>query len=294
MKYSLRKLMSQFLRRTGYLFNPRILEVEELIVGKNVIIEPGVDIRCRRLIIGDGVVIRSGTKIEMVDLVIGDYTKINNNCLLTGTDWCRIGHNCWFGHYSLVDSIGTTWIGNGVGVGAHSQLWTHIYFGDILEGCRFASHKPLVIRDDVWFVGHCVVSPIVAKKRSMAMVGSVITKDMDNENHIYAGVPGIDITDRIGTQFQEVPIEEKKAKLEQYLSDFLLRYKPKRNRIKIVEQIQPELSNFSQFDVSNRRYLKNNFTEEVRFMQYLLPTKAKFIPTKETDWIDKYLNDVIS
>lgn len=277
--------MQQSMRR---LLEPPILDVQELIVGKNVIIEPGVEIHCRYLVLGDGVVIKSGTRIEMTELVIGDYTKINNYCLLTGTDWCRIGHNCWFGHFSVIDSIGTTRIGDGVGVGAHSQLWTHICFGDILEGCRFASHKPLIIEDDVWCVGHCIVSPITAKRRSMAMVGSVVTKDME-ENHVYAGVPAKDVTDRFGPQFRVASLEEKRAQMERYLEEFIALYKPEKNRIRIVDRINPAQKELSQFSVSERMYIKNLYKEEVQFMHFLHPTKAKFNPIPETDWVRHYL-----
>lgn len=276
-----------FAKLVKHIVNPPIIDVKELKIGKNVIIKPGVEIKCDRLVLGDGVTIMSGTKISMVDLVIGDYTKINENCLLTGTDWCHIGHNCWFGHYTIIDSIGTTRIGNGVGVGAHSQLWTHAYFGDILEGCRFASHSPLQIEDDVWFTGHCIVSPIHARRRSMAMVGSVITKDMD-ENHVYAGVPAKDMTDRFGAQFEEVSQDEKMAKMQCYLKEFLDRYRPKENRIKIVEQLDLEQRDVTQFGLTERMYVKNLYPEEVQFMRFLLPTKAKFLPHPKTDWVASY------
>ena len=283
------KVKNRLLRGAKHLLNPPILNVEELVIGKNVVVETGVEIHCRRLVLGDGVTIKSGTRIEMTDLVIGDYTKINNHCLLTGTDWCRIGHNCWFGHFTIIDSIGTTRIGNGVGVGAHSQLWTHIHFGDILEGCRFASHQPLVIEDDVWFVGHCIVSPIRARKRSMAMVGSVVTKDME-ENHVYAGVPAKDVTDRFGPQFQEVSIDDKRARMQRYLEEFVSCYQPRQNRIRIVEEIDPTQREFSQFSLSERMYVKNLYEEEVQFMRFLHPTKAKFLPIPQTDWVNRYLS----
>lgn len=281
----LRAFISQTIRDVA---NAPIINVRELKLGKNVTIEPGVVIKCDRLVVGDGVIIKSGTRIEMTDLVIGDYTAINNHCYLTGTNWCRIGHNCWFGHYSIIDSIGTTRIGNGVGVGAHSQLWTHVYFGDILEGCQFASKKPLVIEDDVWFVGHCIISPIIAQPRSMAMVGAVITKDME-KNHVYAGVPAKDITVKMGTQFREISLDEKWSRMGDYLSDFLNIYKPKENRIRIVEQLDMNQRLITQFSLTERMYIKNLYPEEVQFMRFLLPQKAKFTPTPETDWVNHYL-----
>ncbi|NIM96335.1 MAG: hypothetical protein GTO18_21770 [Anaerolineales bacterium] len=278
--------LSRILRRV---FNPPLINVQEIVLGQNVVIEPGVEINCSRLVLGDGVIIKSGTIIEHVDLVIGDYTTINNNCLITGTNYCRIGHNCWIGHHTIVDSIGSTRIGNGVGVGAHSQLWTHSYFGDVLDGCRFASHQPLVIEDEVWFVGHCIVSPVHAKRRSMALVGSVVTKDME-ENHVYGGVPAEDMTNRFGPQFMEVSIDEKRTKMLEYLEEFITRHNPKDNRIRIVDKLDHDEQELSQFSLSERTYIKNNYPEEQKFMRFLLPTKAKFIPHKEGDWIAPYLS----
>lgn len=274
-----------------HLLNRPILNVDELIVGNNVIIEPNVIINCKRLVLGDGVIIKSGTRIDMVDLVIGDYSKINDNCLLTGTDWCRIGHNCWIGHNSIIDSIGTTNIGDNVGIGAHSQLWSHIYFGDLLEGCRFGSQKPLVIEDDVWFVGHCIVSPIVAKNKSMALVGSVVTKDME-ENHVYAGVPARDVTDHVGVQYENTELNIKREMMEKYLQEFISKFKPKQNRIRIVDKINLNQKKISQFSLTERLYVKNMHPEEVSFIRFLHPTKAKFLPICERDWVQDYLIDV--
>lgn len=287
----LKKRRSILQRALKRIISPAILNVDELMIGKNVVIEPGVEIRCKRLVIGDGVVIRSGTRIEMNDLVIGDYTKINNDCFLTGTDWCRIGHNCWFGHYTVLDSIGTTRIGNGVGVGAHSQLWSHILFGDTLEGCRFATYKPLVIEDDVWFVGHCIVSPIHARRRSMAMVGSVVTKDMQ-ENHVYGGVPARDLTANLGYQFDVRDLADKQAMLQYYLDEFLIENNISESRIRIVDHLDTNQQHLSQFSLTERKYIKNHYPEEIKFMRYLLPTKAKFIPTSDTDWVGSYLSSI--
>ena len=263
-----------------------VIRVDELRVGSNVVIEPGVRIVARRLVLGDGVAIRAGTRIEMADLVIGDYTTLNSGCVLTGTGWCRIGHNCWFGHYSVIDSIGTTRIGDNVGVGAHSQLWTHAYFGDVLAGCRFASQRPLVIEDDVWLVGHCIVAPIHAGARSMAMVGSVVTKDMETD-HTYAGVPAKDVTDRLGPQFGSVAADQQRARMEAYLAEFLATARPSKNRIRIVDRLSSG-SDLSEFSVTERRYRKHLYPEEVSFMRFLLPTRAKFLPSGN-DWVAELL-----
>jgi acetyltransferase-like isoleucine patch superfamily enzyme len=264
-----------------------ILNVGELILGKDVIIEPGVEIHCRRLVLGDGVIIREGTRIEMRDLVVGDYTRIYNHALFTGDAPCRIGHNCWIGHFTIINATDEFRMGNGVGVGAHSQLWTHNYFGDVLDGCRFASQKPMLIEDDVWFTGHSIVTPITARRRSMALVGSVVTKDME-ENHVYAGAPAKDVTEKLGTQFQSRSLEEKQVIMQGYLDEFLLNRKLAQNRIRIVDKIDLAQKELSQFSLTERVYLKHLYEEEMLFMKFLTPTKAKFNPHPTTDWMTPF------
>ncbi len=167
-------------------------------------------------------------------------------------------------------------IGNNCGIGAHSQLWSHIKYGDTLEGCRFLMEKPMNIGNDVWFVGHCIVSPINAADKSMAMVGSVVTKDMVY-NEIYAGSPAQSISNKVGNQFLDVSIEEKFIKMNQYLNEF----NPNSKSIKIVKDFSEVNTNdeeVSYFNVDSRTYTKRSTQEEIDFMKFLLPAKAKFTP----------------
>jgi hypothetical protein len=123
----------------------------------------------------------------------------------------------------------------------------------------------------------------------MAMVGSVVTKDME-ENHVYGGVPAKDLTERLGPQFAEVSLDEKRARMQGYLDEFLDRNRPKENRIRIVDELDFDQSSLTQFSLTSRVYIKNLYPEEVRFMRFLLPTKAKFLPHPERDWIASYLS----
>jgi hypothetical protein len=188
----------------------------------------------------------------------------------------KIGSCCWFGHDCIFNTHGGLFIGNGVGVGAGSQLWTHIRFGDVLQGCKWESEQPMIIEDDVWFVGHCLVSPIHAKKKSMAMLGSVINKDME-ENHIYAGVPAKDLTDKLGHQYKEVSVDEKYEKMVKLLENFYGDNPELPRSISITKDSNLRDENKSIFDVSNRTYTKRLTTEEMEFMKFLLVT-IKFYP----------------
>lgn len=251
------------------------IQVEELILGKNTIISPSAIIRglngkAKRVEIGDNTYIGDNVQIIVDDFKIGDYSKIHHHTNFHGYKPLHIGHNAWIGQGTIIDSIGGVTIGNNCGIGAYSQLWSHIRYGDPLNGCNYESNNPLVIGNDVWFVGHCVVSPIVAKDQSMALVGSIITKDME-ENHIYGGSPAKDLTGKIKPQFTPLTIEEKRK----LMSQFKL---PK--NIKIIENWEEIGDNniFSYFNINDRKYTKRGTKEEIEFMKTLQSKLIKFVP----------------
>lgn len=258
---------------------PNII-AEEIVIGRNVVIDPtakitGVKGKARRIIIGDNTFIGADVQIICDDFSIGDYGKIHHHTNIHGYKPCSIGHNAWIGQYCIIDSIGGTTIGNNCGIGAHSQLWSHIKFGDTLEGCRFLSESPLVIGNDVWFVGHCIVSPIRAADKSMALAGSVITQDMEY-NTVYGGTPARSLSGRIGFQFDETSLDEKLNKMRRFLQD----WNGDSSSLAVIEddkdRVDPATTTY--FNVRNRTYNKRSTAEEISFMHFLLPEKAKFIP----------------
>lgn len=258
------------------------LQVDDLSVGIGSYISPkaiirGVNGNAKKVEIGDNCYIGDNVQIICDEFSLGDYCKIHHGTNIHGYKPCTIGHNAWIGQYTIIDSIGGTRIGNNCGIGAHSQLWSHIKYGDTLEGCRFLSEKELNVGNDVWFVGHCIVSPIHAQDKSMALVGSVITNDMEY-NCIYAGSPAKNISSKVGFQFNEITPSEKFNRLHNYLTE----WKGDSDGIKIV--MAKEEVNFQDdktyFVIRDRMYKKTQSTAEVSFMKYLLPDKGKFIPYK--------------
>lgn len=253
---------------------------EDIRIGKNTVIEPtaiirGINGNARKIVIGDNAYIGHHVQIICDEFYLGDYSKIQHSTNIHGYKPCYIGHNAWIGQYSIIDSIGGTTIGNNCGIGAHSQLWSHIKYGDTLEGCRFLEEKPLKVGNDVWFVGHCIVSPINADDRSMAMAGSVVTKDM-NYNEIYAGTPAKSISEKVGFQFNPVSTEEKFLKL-----NTLLRESKISDGTIVIVKSQNEIDfedSKTYFEVEGRTYKKTSSETEIAFMKFLLPAKAKFTP----------------
>jgi len=256
------------------------LLADNIHIGFGTVIEPtavirGINGKSKNISIGDHCYIGHNVQIICDDFELGDYSKIQNNSTIHGYKACHIGHNLWMGQFCIIDCIGGCEIGNNCGIGAHSQLWSHIKYGDTLEGCRFNSEKKMSIGNDVWFVGHCIVSPITAADKSMALVGSVVTKDMEF-NTIYSGVPAQAISDKIGTQFEEVDNDVKLSKLIEYAKEADVDL----NKIKIVKsknEMAPR-DEVTFFVIDDRKYTKKNSADEIKFMKFLLPEKAKFIP----------------
>jgi acetyltransferase-like isoleucine patch superfamily enzyme len=239
-------------------------------VGKNTYISPTATIKGERVEIGDGCYIGDGVQILVDDFVMGDYCKIHNKSTLHGYKPMRIGHNAWIGQGTIIDSIGGTSIGDNCGIGAYSQLWSHIRHGDPLEGCNYNSEKSLTIGSDVWFVGHCIVSPIVAEDRSMALVGSVVTKDMMSDR-VYAGTPAKDITsDKVLPQFTPLRIEDKREIISNLdVPDGI---------VFIEDDSEIVDDNNIYFNFLTRKYTKKSTDLEHEFMKYLQSKLIKFTP----------------
>lgn len=248
---------------------------EELILGKNVVISDtavikGISGKAKRIEIGDNTFIGDNVQIIVDEFSIGDYCKVHHHTNFHGYKPLSIGHNAWIGQGSIIDSIGGTTIGNNCGIGAYSQLWSHIRYGDPLIGCNYESSSPMVVGNDVWFVGHCIVSPIVAKDKSMALVGSVITKNME-ENHIYGGSPARDLTDKIKPQFTDISLEQKRKLIQDI---------PLPKSIQIIESWEEatDLNSISYFNIVDRTYNKLQTDNEILFMKNLMSKLIKFVP----------------
>ncbi len=146
-----------------------------------------------RVSFGDYCVIGPGVKFVCAggDVTIGDWTTLHDHCLVLSGKGVQIGQHCWFGQNSIIDGTGGITIGRGVRVGMYSQLWSHVAAGEQIEGCTLIGERPVVIEDDVWLVGSCIVaSGVTVGRRTVALIGSNITKSCGS-NTVLAGTPAV-------------------------------------------------------------------------------------------------------
>jgi acetyltransferase-like isoleucine patch superfamily enzyme len=261
---------------------------DDVSIGCGVVVEEGVEIHADRLVLGDFCFIGRESRIIVPEFRLGDYTKLHAFAFAHGKKPMHIGRNCWLGGNVVLDSNGGLVIDDGVGIGAHSQIWTHIQFGDIVEGCRDKWHgdKPMHIGKDAWLVGHCIVSPVSVGARSMAMAGSVVTKDME-PNHVFAGSPAKDLTDEVGPQFEERTIDEKAERLQKFIDEFETDNPEHKGCLKISKRpgdVEDE-ADVSIFNVYDRTYTKKYNEAEVAFLQKTVPL-VKFAPAGEGEFVD--------
>jgi len=251
------------------------IQAEKIILGENANISLNASIRgingkAKRVCIGDNTYIGDSVQIIVDEFSIGDYCKVHHHANFHGYKPLHIGHNVWIGQGVIIDSIGGTTIGDNCGIGAYSQLWSHIRFSDPLAGCNYKDSKPLTVGKDVWFVGHCIVSPIIAEDRSMALVGSVIINNM-KENHIYGGAPAKDLTEKILPPFTPLSIEQKRELMSQFQLPDDIKLVEDNSEIKHPEKI-------SYFNIIDRTYTKRRSKNEVEFMRTLQSKLIKFTP----------------
>lgn len=162
-----------------------------------------------KVVIGDYCRIGAGVKFIVgdADITIGDWTTLHDNTLVLGGQGVTVGQHCWFGQNCILDGTGALTVGRGVRVGMYSQLWSHVAAGEQLEGCTLIGERPVVIEDEVWLVGSCIVaSGVTLGKRLVALIGSNITKSFAGEV-VLAGSPA---KVKEGLSFyKEVTLDEK-------------------------------------------------------------------------------------
>ena len=266
------------------------------------------------IVIGDVSLLASDCRVFIPVLKVGDYVKIHNHTLINGRKACVIGHNSGIFQNNILNGEDTLIIGNHVGLGIYTSVWTHAYFGDLLEGCNTFEVSPTFIGDDVWVVGaYNVIAPGVhIGDKAMVLTHSYVNKDVPS-NHCVAGIPAKDITNKI-KPFRVISLDEKFSMMFTYIEDFLRIQYPRSfittsggfhilrdtRQFKVIfmdiaydEQIGEDVEKLiitkenctrqdykrvTIFDLNRREYTKRLTDPEVELIYFLLSYRARFTP----------------
>lgn len=117
----------------------------------------------------------------------------------------------------------------------------------------------------------------------MALLGSVVTQDM-LPNHIYAGVPARDVTNKLGLQFEERTVDQKAAKLRELIDAFLEVHPEYRNQLMVIRAPEERREGICCFNVSTRTYSRTYSEAEVAFLKSHVPL-VKFTAEGEPPFV---------
>lgn len=315
------------------------ISAEHVQLGDDVCIGDDVRIECRRLVlrhgarlearcvvggmrgpadfidIGEQSLIAHDCKLLCPAAVLGDYVAIHNHTLMNGRGPLLIGHNCWIGQHCILNSEASLSIGNSVCVGTNTNLYSHGYFGDLLEGCQVFKVVPVTIEDDAWIMGsYTSVAPGVrVGEKALVLAGSCVTKDVP-PNHCFGGTPARDMTDRL-VPYRHVTPDEKLARIGEFLAEYVqtvfpaafetepngyvvrapfgpfrLRWQPDVDSAACLAsdipllvftrrneaEAPPDL--VTVFDLTRRQYTRRRTPAEISTISFLKSYRARFVP----------------
>lgn len=211
----------QQIGKNSHIADSASIECEELFIGEGVSIGERVQIKAQKVYIDDFSLIGADSNIVIPFLTVGEYTKIHNHALINGKTGVQIGHNCWIGQNCVLNGEALLTIGNNVGIGTYSSIWTHGYFGQLIDGCNYFSIKPTTIANDAWLVGsyNTVFPGVTIGEKAVVMGTSVVTKDIP-ALHTFGGNPATDITDKVKSPYTPLASAQQYALLQQTLEDY--------------------------------------------------------------------------
>ena len=168
----------------------------EVVIGAGVRVPPpteGMFDVSERLVIGDHSTIHAGAIIAGRDVEIGQEAWILPGAIIGGgsryerQSSLKAGHYLHLGRDSFINTARPVTIGNEVGLGTRTSLFTHGAYLSAVEGfpVRFA---PVAIGDRVWLPGATVNPGVTIGSDVVVAVGSVVISDIP-DGSLAAGTP---------------------------------------------------------------------------------------------------------
>jgi acetyltransferase-like isoleucine patch superfamily enzyme len=217
------------------------IKVRKLNIGDDTKISRGVLIRGGNITIGKNVTLREYCTIDVREnLILGDGSFINPYCRLMGRDveigrnfrmltWSsigggscfeiqsklRMGDNCHLGEFSFINTADEVFIGEEVGIGMRSAIFTHGAYQSFIKGYP-VTFGPIRIENNCWLPQAVVLPGVTIGKGSVVATGSLVNRSLP----AFCLAGGVPVKVLRENAFSESPTDEVKRRLMQ---DFLTR-----------------------------------------------------------------------
>jgi acetyltransferase-like isoleucine patch superfamily enzyme len=298
-----------------------LIKADVVRIGRRCKIEQGVEAswhggNAELFVMGDCCYVGRDSRLLVREFSVGDYAVLHNHLLANGDAELTMGNNAWVGQNGILNANQPVKIGNSVGIGAYSAVWTHGKFGALIDGCLMHKEAPVTIEDDacMW---RSVLSPgVTVGSKAVLLPGCVMTKDAP-PGSCFGGVPAVDLSEKVKT-YKDVSIEEKFQMMREFVTEFLVKhyaggYVQRREDDYFIRSGERETFRLllkrriddgdikdgeralivtlndsttrsnpgaSVFDLSSKTYTKWLSDPEVKFMWFLLDSRAKFNPVE--------------
>ena len=166
----------------------------DIILGENVIVHPTARFNISEyLYIGDYSQIGEGCEIKGRDIRIGQEfymgagAKIGGGSCFERQSKLRAGHFLHMGEGSFINTARPVKIGNEVGLGMGTKLFTHGAYLSALDGFPVA-FGPVTLGDNVWLPGAIVNPGVTIGSNVVVGVNSLVSRDLP-DGCLAAGSP---------------------------------------------------------------------------------------------------------
>lgn len=190
---------------------------DQVTIGNNVII----NIK-ENLSIGDRSVIADNFIIEGRNIRIGKefwsghHCQIGGGSCLENPSSLEIGDQCHLGIYSFINTARAVKIGNEVGLGQNTRIYTHGAYLSALDGFP-VEFGPITIEDRVWCPNAMIMPNVTIGHDTVVGAGAVVTKSLP-PGCFAAGIPAKII--RENCYPKKLSPEERENFIQQFLQHF--------------------------------------------------------------------------
>jgi len=190
-----------------------VIKVEKLVLEDGVTIGRAVSIKGGTIHLAQNSTIKSNNTINVVDkLEIGKHGTINEHCEISGRDitigqelWMLpyakigggsafevhsklcIGHYCHIGMYCFINTARPVYIGDEVGLGTRTMLYTHGVYSSALKGFP-VTFGEIHVGSCTWIPGAIITPGVRVGKNCVIGVNSLVNKDIP-DGSFAAGSP---------------------------------------------------------------------------------------------------------